>query len=135
MKNRILGIVSLIFLIGSMGCQSKSPEPVSLDAIKATIEEIIQEQDRAEKVNNYFVSSYEAIQSWKQDDKELGSRFIGVLSQYETGSEDLRPLFDEWKKKKTDLVNKVRDNIFAARAQTTESEWRELMKGKLRSLQ
>ena len=94
----------------------------------ATVDETINEPQRAAKLKQFGQQLIDVSSSIQQDIADFNQKAMALNENYDATHEEFQQLIDELSEKRTSKYTEYRDIIFAMRSEVSADEWKALNK-------
>jgi outer membrane murein-binding lipoprotein Lpp len=94
----------------------------------ATVDEIIEEPDRAARLKDLGSQLIDVSESIEQDVDALNREIMALNEDYDATEQELQELVGDFRNNRNIKFAQFRDIIFAMRSEVSEDEWKHLMK-------
>jgi len=114
-----------------VACSSTQSQPLALDDATAkqwdvTVEKVIAEPERAEKLKSLGHELIDVSHSIMQDVNALEVKVAALNKKYDATDLPLQTLVDDFKQKRNPKYVQYRDILFAMKSEVNAGEWKAL---------
>jgi len=137
---RITGCIIVMVSLLSLGCASKPADPKeqivsNMQVMQSAINDNVEDLDRKQNLLLLTKSLEQTLLEYNQSFVDFAVEFGKLNRDYATPREKLQELQASFRTVRASVINKVVDIHYQMVAQTTEAEWKKIVKKEIEALE